>query len=333
MQEDSQLVPFFIFGSPRSGTSLLSRMLDSHESMVVPNESLIFKMFAAHLHLYGDLSQIDNQRVLLQDILNTRVIGYWTPKPLFEDVAQRINRPGFAGVVEALICSRGKDKALEAWGEKSPGHVFYWTDIKQAFPEARVIHIVRDGRDVATSIINARMGPKTYYAAAKMWTDYLDGIARIKQDCDPRHFVEIKYEDLLENPEHNLSAICQMIGVEFSPSMLNFFQKDTNYNTDSTNSANLQKPVIASNKEKWREALSPEQLQEFETVAAEHLLKHGYQNANQLGPLPGGKLNMVKYLKSPAIRFVSRARDTQGQKEFLSIKSILLKRKLKKMLA
>lgn len=331
MSQGTALTPFFIFGSPRSGTSLLSRMIDSHEQLVVPNESLIFKMFSSFIDCYGDLSLLENQAVLLRDILATRVIGYWQPKPVFESVLNLIKRPSFGGVIEALICSRALEKDLKAWGEKSPGHVFYWNEIKREFPEAKVIHIVRDGRDVASSIINARMGPKTYYAAAQMWRDYLARIETIKQDCAEEQFIEVRYESLLADPKGNLQKICDLLGVTYSDSMLNFFEKDTNYRTDKTNLENLRKPLMADNQEKWRKNLSAEDLQEFETVAGDFLSRFGYATANKLGPLPSTRLNYLKYLKSPTIRFVSRAKDVQGHKEFLSIKGIKLRRKFNRL--
>ena len=325
---ENKIQPFFIFGSPRSGTSLLSRMIDSHEHLVVPNESLIFKMFSSSLAVYGDLNQLENQKKLLNDILATRVIRYWSPTPKFEEVAPFIRQPGFAGVIEALICSRAPEKELLAWGEKSPGHVFYWADIKAAYPNAKVVHIIRDGRDVASSIINARMGPKTYFAAANMWCDYLEGVQRIKQDCAAEDFIEIRYEDLLADPKQNLQKICDTLNVNYSESMLKFFEKDASYQTDATNLENLNKPIIATNKEKWRKNLSDQDLQEFETVAGKYLSLYGYEAANTLGELPTYKLNIIRYITSPTIRFFSRAKDTQGQKEFLSLKKVQLKRKL-----
>ncbi|MGI9285425.1 MAG: sulfotransferase family protein [Pseudomonadales bacterium] len=329
METSQQITPFFIFGSPRSGTSLLSRMLDSHELLVVPNETLIFKMFSSTLRFYGDLSAIENQQELLRDILKTRVIGYWTPKPIFEDIAPLITKPGFAGVIEAIICSTAKHKQLAAWGEKSPGHVFYWEQIKQAFPDSKVVHIVRDGRDVATSIINARMGPKTYYAAAKMWKSYLEAIEQIKSDCPAGDFVEIKYEELLAEPRENLERICGILGVPYSDSMLNFHEKDTNYQTDSTNLQNLQRPLMPANREKWRNVLSPADLKEFESVAGKKLDDYGYPSVVDSPSRPSRMELAARIATSLAARFVSRARDTQGQKEFLNLKSIQLKRWMK----
>lgn len=323
--------PFFIFGSPRSGTSLLSRMMDSHPDIVVPNESLVFKMFAKRLPMYGDLNDRNNQLELLKDILATRVIGYWRPKLGFEQASAAINRPGFAGVVEALICAT-TDKNVSCWGEKSPGHVFHWNKINQEFPEAKVIHILRDGRDVGSSIIRARMGPKTMIAAADMWQSYVQAIDGIATQCSPERFIEIRYEQLLDAPKETLGKLCEFLGVNYSDAMLEFHKEDRNYQTDKTNLSNLTQPLIAGNHSKWRQSLSQTQLQHFESIAGETLKQKDFDLGCKIGP--ASKLNLLynQKIRSPFIRFFSRAKDTQGQLEFLSLQSILLKRRLKNLI-
>lgn len=320
--------PFFIFGSPRSGTSLLSRMMDSHPDIVVPNESLVFKMFYPHLRLYGDLNQHKNQLNLLKDILDTRVIGYWRPALHFDNVARLIQKPGFAGVVEALICST-KQGSVKCWGEKSPGHVFFWDDIKREFPNSKIIHILRDGRDVGSSIIRARMGPKTMVAAANMWKCYVEEIDEIASSCSPRDFCEIRYESLLNAPKDSLTRVCQHLGVEYSESMLNFHKEDTNYQTDKTNLSNLTQPLMAGNHSKWKKTLSQKELQHFESIAGDTLLKKGFELGCQLNNLRPLQLLYHQKIRSPFIRFFSRASDFQGQLEFLNLKWILLKRAIK----
>lgn len=324
------LQPFFIFGSPRSGTSLLSRMLDSHENLVVPNESLIFKMFSRSLSTYGDLNEQLNQKRLLKDILSTRVIRYWKPPASFNEVAPLITRGGFAGVVEALIRSRAVDKHLTAWGEKSPGHAFYWEEIRNTFPEAKVIHILRDGRDVASSIIKARMGPSTYYAAARMWSDYLDAVEHIKSRCENDAFFELRYENLLAEPVNTLRMTCEFLEVPYSESMRMFYRQDTNYRTDERNLENLNKPLITTNKEKWRRSLTDRQLLEFENVAGYHLDQYGYgrSTTGELGPV---RLFLARYVRSPGLRLISRALDFQGQREFLNLMWIRLWRRMRNL--
>lgn len=329
MTDPGRATPFFILGSPRSGTSLLSRMLDSHERLAVPYETLVFENFSSALRYYGDLSERDNQYALLRDILRTRILSYWTPTPAFDEVAPLIENPGFAGVIEALICSTASSEEIAAWGEKSPGHVFYWEEINACFPNAKVIHIVRDGRDVASSIIRARMGPTIYYAAARMWCKYVDAIEEIRLACPDDRYVEVRYEDLLSSPRESLARTCDYLGVSYSETMLAFHENSSPYQTDAVNKENLQQPLMESNKEKWRRQMTDRQIQEFESVAAEHLKRYDYPTANQLGQLSIPRRFVARWITSPVTRLVSRAKDTQGQKEFINIKLILFKRVLR----
>jgi hypothetical protein len=307
-------------------------MLGSHENIVVPPESLLFKMFWSQQRQYGDLARLGNQAELLKDMLATRVIRYWSPRPRLEDVVPLIRRPGFAGVIEALILSTAAGKTAGLWGEKSPGHIFYWQQIRQCFPEAKVVHIVRDGRDVAVSLLQARMGPKTYDAAARLWKSYLVEMDRVRSTCPAEDFCEIRYEDLLAEPEGTLRQVCARLGVHYSPAMLQFFEHKYEYRTDVTNAANLQRPLIASNTQKWRSRMGLVQLREFEAVAGDCLLRYGYALQGDGRTLPKARQAFIRYLYSPALRFIARAKDRQGQWEFLNLRAIRTRRFFKHFL-
>lgn len=111
-----------MFGCGRSGTSLLSRILNHHPNIAVPFESHVFNTYFPLLRYYGDLENVRNRRRLVADILASYYFRHWKPEP---------------------------DEQL-----------------RELYPNARVIHIVRDGRDVAVSLIGARFGPKTVFKAA-----------------------------------------------------------------------------------------------------------------------------------------------------------------------
>ncbi len=301
-------------------------MLAHHESIVVPQESLLFKMFWSSRFRYGDLSLRENQTVLLRDMLATRIIGYWEPKPTLRDAASLLSRPGFGGAVEALILATAQGRPVTHWGEKSPGHVFYWRAVKECFPEAKVVHILRDGRDVALSLLKARMGPKSFYAAARLWRDYVNEMQRVRDNWDPRRFVQVRYEDLLAEPETTLRSICDTLDVSFSDRMLRFFENKSRYVTDAVNSANLHHRVLSDNKDKWRTAMSPSQLAEFEVAAFDCLRANGYETVSDGRALSPARIAFIQWISSPIRRLKSRARDIQGQREFLNLTTIKTRR-------
>lgn len=319
---------FFIFGCSRSGTSLLSKMLDSHPALTVPFESHLYKMFWKHRHYYGDLENKENQKTLIKDILATRIFSYWSPTPVFNQVVSNLQHGGFSGVMDAIMRSSAPDKAIQLWGEKTPGHVRYWQEIKSCFPDCKVIYIVRDGRDVASSLVAARFGPVTLEAAARYWVNHLKEIEPVKNNCDPDNFILIKYEDLLSNPESTLKTICNHLSIAYDHQMLEFHNKKADYPTDITNITNLQSPLLKSNSVKWPEKLTSNEIGEIESIAGETLKAYDYplskKSTSQQRPKSIAALK--RNLTSPLLRFFSRAGDIQGQKEFINLRLIRAKR-------
>ena len=211
------------------------------------------------------------------------------------------------------------------WGEKTPGHIFYWPAIKQCFPNAKLIHLVRDGRDVARSLVTARFGPVTLDIAAKNWVKYIKAFEVIEENTNTDNFLQVKYEDLIDDPERILSEICGLLTVEYSSEMLSFYKKDMDYPTDSTNMDNLRSPLMKDNSLKWKTQLSIAEIQKLEGIAGTTLQKLGYERSD-LGPVETIRANnkLLSYLRWA----LSRARDTQGQREFINLNMIRMKRKV-----
>jgi hypothetical protein len=161
--------PFFILGSGRSGTSLVGRILGSHPDLSVPAESHLFNVVYPFLPYYGDLAQKANQTRLIDDILSTFHIRNWFPPLRREEVLSFVQGDSFGDIVTAVMRAWTQREGKTRWGEKTPQHIYYWRDILHYFPQAQIIHVVRDGRDVALSYMKAKFGPKTVYTAARRW--------------------------------------------------------------------------------------------------------------------------------------------------------------------
>ena len=266
----------FILGVPRSGTSLLARMINAHPEIGVPQESHIYNHFFDIRPLYGDLAELRNQERLLLDIVTLGFVRNWSPSADVNDAISKIAGPGFGAVFDALMSSWAQRQGKSSWGEKTPSHIDYIDPILRDFPQAKLIHIVRDPRDVCLSMIRARFGPKNPFAAAKAWKRYVKKTEAIEERYATTGVVEIRYEDLLADPPAILKHVCSSVGVDYSESMLRYYDDANPYNTDVTNLINLQKPVITNNSGKWKRHLKKEAVKTIEAVTGHSMSKYGY---------------------------------------------------------
>lgn len=268
--------PFFICGVPRSGTSLLSRMLDRHSRLAIPFETGLFRDFLPLVGLYGDLSERPNQARLVDDILSHTNVKDFEPRLDRDAVVAAIKRPDFGGVFDAILTCWATAQGKPRWGEKTPQNAYRWTEIEGYFPTAKVIFIVRDGRDVALSITQARFGQATIFAAARRWAADLQQMERVRGQVPEDRFLRIRYEDLLARPESALTEVCAFLGESFEPEMLSFHDNQTTYASDPINAANLRKPLLRDNVGKWRTVWQARDVRIFESIAGDALVRYGY---------------------------------------------------------
>ena len=121
----------------------------------------------------------------------------------------------------AYAHQQGKPRA----GDKTPFHLLHIERLADAFPEARFVHIVRDGRDVVPSILGMSFGPDRFAEAVLFWQ------RRVEQGLDggaalgPERYQEIRYEAMVTDPEAALRDLCPFIGLEYSDEMLRYHER------------------------------------------------------------------------------------------------------------
>ncbi len=129
---------------------------------------------------------------------------------------------GPAAVREFFAIYGEKQGGPPRWGDKTPGYVKRMREIQEYLPEARFIHLIRDGRDVALSILKQSFGPETIEAAAERWRGrVLRGRA---QQPYLGYYMEVKFEDLVLDTEGQLRRICEFIELDFDPAMLGYHE-------------------------------------------------------------------------------------------------------------
>jgi hypothetical protein len=303
--------PLFIFGSGRSGTSLLARMLDSHPAIAVPYESHLYNRIYP-LVQGAELEGATARERVVRQILSTTEMRHWRPLPSVEATLAAIRRPGFHGIVDALMRSWIRQRGKARWGEKTPHHTLCWRSILEGFPDVKVVHLVRDGRDVALSFRAAPFGPKHVYPAAHHWVRYLAAAEAAGSALGSESFLVVRYEDLVSDPERELRRVCALLGEDYDPTMLAYHRHDVPYPTDDRNSRNLKRPVLGSSSGKWRTALSLREQRIFEAVAGEHLQRYGYPVLQRRAKLTDWERLSCRYLEHPPRRLLAMLMNRQG---------------------
>ncbi|MBE9126145.1 MULTISPECIES: sulfotransferase family protein [unclassified Coleofasciculus] len=207
MKTDLKKLPFFIVGCPRSGTSLLQMLMNLHPNIAIPPESHIFERFSGVFANYGDLHKSSNLQLFVKDILHDKRIKEWGLEISVAEFCTQIKIVSIKGVVSLLFELYAQKNGKKRWGDKTPQHAMYLKEINKIFPEAKFIHLIRDGRDVAESLKRVPIGPKSIYKIAHRWRKYILAFEEFKQSTDTRNWIEVHYEDLVQNLNSELFKI------------------------------------------------------------------------------------------------------------------------------
>jgi len=177
-------------------------------------------------------------------------------------------------IISWLFSKNAAGEGKARWGDKTPYYVLHIPKILDWFPDAQIIHIVRDGRDVALSLFERRHDFFVYntYTAAEAWKRYVEVGHRIGTTLRPDQYLEIRYEDLIAEPEQILQTICTFLGEDYDADLFK-----TSTPRDLGKTPLVHAPIKNDNREKWRTKMTPRQVRTFEAIAGKTLADHGYR--------------------------------------------------------
>ena len=263
--------PIFIVGVPRSGTTLLRVLLNRHPNIAICDETYFFFWVYARRRAFGSLELEANRRRLVDAYLDT-----WRVTRLGLDrewLAELLVREGtsypalFASLLRAYARSRDKRRA----GEKTPQHAEHALTLREWYPDASIVHVVRDPRDVVASLHRMPWGFASTSANAKLWVRLVSRARRIEglSGCSA-----LRYEDLVESPETALRSLCEVLGEPFEGGMLSDGQAET---PDRPWFERAYKPVSRSRVGIWTKDLSERQARIVEWLADPLMAEYGYE--------------------------------------------------------
>lgn len=282
--------PIFIVSSGRSGTTLLRGMLNASNQIFIPHESHFLGWAYPYYHQKTNFSDRDYQEIVRFFQKTSQANGWGMEEDYLLDCLRKFAPKNFAEVnsiiYEAGLRHQGLDNLQ--WAIKAPILIFNLEKIFRLFPEAKVIHIVRDGRDVHLSYKRIhqtkgeKFGPKGVVTGSFYWVDGLRCIEWIQRIQKKQMVYELRYEDLLNSPEDKLQKLCTFIGIEYNQSMYESYHlSERNQNLILNEQKEKTHKKIAEgldpqNKEKYLREMSKLDRFIFELITAPYLEKYGY---------------------------------------------------------
>ena len=184
----------------------------------------------------------------------------------------------FRFAVSAPFVAYAEQEGKRRWGDKTPAYIGHVDRLVATWPDARFVVLVRDGRDVALSVMNVPFGPNNAWAAGRSWATAI----RRGRDAARRfrgRVLEIRYEDLVSKPAETVGAVCDFLGLGYSDEMLAIEQTDRSKVVADQSAwfANVWGGITTAAVGKWRTELTPRQIEAFETVAGDELRALGYE--------------------------------------------------------
>lgn len=265
--------PIFIVGMPRSGTKLLRTLLHNHSMIVFPDyEAEILPFFATYWERYGEPSDFASFQKFYNIIRKSSFFYYMERNTggviSCKEWFSSCNNLSISEVFEKLIRFDTNCSGDIIWGDKSPSYVRHIPLLIDLYPYAKVIHLVRDVRDYCLSINKAWR--KNILRAAQRWNDdtykACNDIKKKSTSC-----IEVRFEDLLNNPQEILLDICIFLDISFENKMLHLSKS-----VEEVGDAKGETRIVSNNKEKWMKNMTPEYIREVEAICAAQLTYYRY---------------------------------------------------------
>jgi Sulfotransferase family len=285
----------FIVGVPRSGTTLLRLALDAHPELAIPPETgFLLPLFARSR---WRLPRLD--RAAFYDHV-TR-FHTWPDLGLDAAVLRRalaaLDPFSLAAGVRCLFQLVAAQRGKRRWGDKTPTYGTVLPRLRRLLPEARFVHLIRDGRDVALSLGKVWFSPSDELSErAAHWAREVAAIRRAGRG--DRAYLEVHYEDLVSEPRSTLERICSFLALEYSETMARSHEtaaERLGLVTDLRRSNGqvvtraerlgqhrlTSSPPTAERIGVWRREMTPKQVASFEQVAGAALEACGYETSRR----------------------------------------------------
>ena len=273
-------IPFFIIGSGRSGNTLLRSILSGNSDISIPPESYRIPFAIKKFHILNNRDWEDIVSQVLKEFEDCKEFYTWEID--ITDVQKRLeniadSKRTLSNIFDELFCTYTEKHSpgSKIWGDKTPMNTLYLDWIGTVFPRSKFIHIIRDGRDVASSYLKMERYD-TILEAANRWINSIESAqsfgSKIKEN-----YIEIRYEELVTKPEEVIKDTCDFLDIDYDSKMLDHTKQVKKLgDTDKEHHSNLSKPISSDSVGKWRNNLSESDQESITKLLHKHLQRLGY---------------------------------------------------------
>jgi len=278
----------FIVGSPRSGTTLLQRMVDAHPDVAIFNEMWwLVSLYRWRIGLTPDamvttelISQLMEHKKFRRRLqMSRKKLGKVLP-PLLET-----GKPvSYARFMSNLFDMYGEARGKHLVGDKTPENVQNIPTLHHLWPGARFVHLIRDGRDVCLSVIDWENSASRFSATwvedpistTALWWEWHVRLGReAGEPLEPKLYYEIRYESLVSQPTEKCAELCEFLKVPYDDAMLRFHEGRERM-APNLGTKKAWRPVTSGLRD-WRSEMSVENVERFEAAAGDLLDELGYE--------------------------------------------------------
>ena len=280
----------FIVGCPRSGTTLFRHIVDAHPQITItPEAHWIPRFFEERRGLTSEgMVTPELIRHLLE---NPKFAHFSICREELLTLVPNGQSMHYASLVTGIFELYGKARGKALVGNKTPDSARRIRTLHTLWPEARFVHLIRDGRDVALSFMNwskvLQKKPGNFptwkedpVSTAALWWELNVRCGRNAAEwLGPKLYYEIRYESLIATPAKECAALCDFLGLPYEDVMLRFHESRNGDGNGGDRAADPAWRPITPGLRDWRSQMSAENIERFEAVVGALLDELGYPRA------------------------------------------------------
>ncbi|MCK4813178.1 MAG: sulfotransferase [Candidatus Marinimicrobia bacterium] len=281
----------FILGNPRSGTTLLRIMLNSHPDIIAAPESGFMQWWYKKYATWSYKDALNSKKIhdFVGDVFSSKKIENWElDRDEIIQLIHNVKPDNYGDLCELFYISRAKifKKTPKVIIDKNNYYIHHLETINKIWPNAYYLHLIRDGRDVACSYM-AIKSLKTSSIYKPQLFDHIEDIAKEWKENNLKiekylnknvkdKYLTIKYEDLVLDTEKQLIQITDLLEVNYRKVMLEYYK----YNDEPKSTLDWKKNTLKkpdkNNIGKYKYTLSRKEIEKFDYIAKTLLSKYNY---------------------------------------------------------